>query len=65
MPCHLEVDPLGDPVDGLLQRVVMKGLHCTAPRADEVMMMLAAGVHRLEAGDAIARVNAGHEPRAV
>ena len=32
VPGHLEVDPLGDPVDGLFERVVVEGLHRTAAR---------------------------------
>ena len=59
MCVNAKVDVVGDCVDGRLEGLVVEGLNAAARVADEVMVMCAVGVSRLEAGDAIAGVDAG------
>ncbi len=54
-----------DPLERLLESGVLERLHLAAVVADEVMVMVAARVDSLEAGGAIAEVDALHEPEVV
>ena len=47
-----------DRLDRALERGVVERLDLAAARADEVMVMVVAGAHRLEARDAVAEVDA-------
>jgi hypothetical protein len=50
MPGDLEIRPLGQRQDGLLEPVILEGDDATAVLAHEVMMMVAAWIDALEAG---------------
>ena len=53
----------GHSVDGLLERRVVERLHLAAVPANEVMVVLTAGVGRLEAGYAMPKFDAMNEPQ--
>jgi len=54
-----------DPLERLLESGVLERLHLAAVVADEVVVMVAARVDALEAGDPIAEVDALHEAELV
>ena len=54
--------PARDAAECLLESTVLERLHLAAVTADEVVVMVAAGVDPLEAGDAVAEVDPLHEP---
>ncbi len=56
-----EVDSLGQPGDHPLQVAVLEGGHLAAAIADQVVVMVAVGVHGLVAGHALAGVHASCE----
>ena len=55
--------PVGDSLDRRLERRVLERLDLPAVVADEVVMMVAAGVGRLEARDSVAEVDPLDEPQ--
>ena len=57
--------PVGDALDRRLERRVLERLDLPAVVADEMVMVVAAGVGRLVAGDAVAQVDPLHEPQLV
>ena len=56
-----EVHPVGQPLDGALERAVLEGGYATAAVADEVVMVLAARQRRLEPRYSLTHVEALHE----
>jgi hypothetical protein len=56
---------VGDPLDGRLERRILERLDLAAVVANEVVVMVAAYVGGLEAGDAVSEVDALHEPELV
>jgi len=54
-----------DPLERLLEGVVLERLDLAAVPADEVVMMVAARVDPFEAGDPVAEVDPLHEPEPV
>src|SRR3954470_19253525 len=57
--------PAREPLDRGLEVAVLEGGHLAAALADDVVVVIAAGVDRLVAGDALGGVNAAGEPEAV
>jgi zinc transport system substrate-binding protein len=57
--------PVGHALDRRLERRVLERLDLAAVVADEVVVMVAAGVRRLEARDAVSQVDALNEPERV
>jgi hypothetical protein len=55
----------GDALDRRLERRVLEGLYLPAVVADEVVVMVAASVRRLEARDAVPEIDALDEAQAV
>jgi hypothetical protein len=65
VPVDGEVDPPRHLLDGVLELVVLEGGDRTAPLADQVVMVLAAGVRGLVSGHALAHLEALHQLHAV
>ena len=65
MRSHLVAASPGDAVQRHLERVVLERLDLAAVVADEVVVMVAAWIDPLEAGDRIAEVHPLHEPELV
>jgi len=61
--CHDVPAPVGDSLDRRLERGVLERLDLPAVVADEVVMMIAAGVGRLEARDPVSEVDSLDEPQ--
>jgi len=59
---NVDSEPARDPVERLLERIVLKRLDATASLADNVMVMLAVGVNELETGTAFAHLEPLDEP---
>src|SRR3954452_1436973 len=57
--------PSRELVDGGLEVAVLEGGHLAAALAHDVVVVIAAGIDRLVAGDALGGVNAAGEPEAV
>jgi hypothetical protein len=57
--------PARDPLERSLERRILERLDLSAVVADEMVVMLAVGVRRLEAGDAVAEVDPLHEAELV
>jgi hypothetical protein len=57
--------PVCDALDRCFERRILERLDLAAVVADEVVVMISAGVCRLEAGDAVAEVDALDEPEPV
>ena len=57
--------PVGDSLDRGLERRILERLDLAAVVADEVMVVVAAGKRRLEAGAAVSEVDALNEPEPV
>jgi hypothetical protein len=53
----------GDSVDGSLEHRVVEGLDLAAGSANEVVVVLAAGVGGLETGNPVAKFDAMNEPQ--
>jgi hypothetical protein len=63
VPCHLVAQIPGDPLERLLERGVGERVDTTAVVADEMMMMVCAGLGGLEASNAVADVDALYEAK--
>jgi hypothetical protein len=55
--------PASDPVNGPFEVEVVERIHLSALAADEVVVMLAAGMSGLETGDTVAEVDPAHEAK--
>jgi len=58
-----DVEATGGALERVLEAGIRKGLHLSAPVADQMMMMLSAQVGRLEAGDAVTELDALNEAK--
>jgi hypothetical protein len=62
---HVVPPPAGDAHDRSLERGILERLNLAAVVADEVVVMLAAGIRTLEARHAVTEVDPLHEPELV
>ena len=62
---HLVAAAPGNPLERLLESGVLERLDLAAVVADEVVVMVAARIDRLEAGDPVAEVDPLYEPELV